>query len=449
MSVALLDINDSNLQLWQDGTPLRSPGYALLNGDHYLFGNPARAAARLRPREINTRFWWQLNTEPLLPALGPARHCADLAHAHLQDIHRQASTVTELILAVPGSMQRDQLALLLGIVQESPFTAVGLVNRSVALGSAFACSGRLFHLEIQLHQGVITELRQIDGQTELLRTTPLPGCGLLQLQERLIEPIATAFIRQTRFDPRRKAETEQLLYDTLPDALRALQNGTESNLEIGGYQARIERAELHKAGERLFSALAEAMGSSQKGDRLVVDPIATLLPGLTKQLPACEVAAANALWQSVSQHRDLLVQREQALNFVTALPCLEAAPAAEQTAPAAEQTETSASVGGHAEAAAQVPVGSATDREPDSRGQTATAPTHLLCAASARPLAAAGTELIEGCEVSREDQRWLLRGARASAVMVNGAPYRSGQALGAGDQLSLDDYRATLIEVLP
>lgn len=442
MPVALLDINDSNLQLWQDGTPLRSPGYALLNGDHYLFGNPARAAARLRPREVNTRFWWQLNTEPLLPALGPARHSADLAHAHLLDIHRQAPKATELVLAVSGSMQRDQLALLLGIVQESPFTAVGLVNRSVALGSALACSDRLFHLEIQLHQSVISELRQTDGQTELLRTTPLPGCGLLQLQERLIEPIASAFIRQTRFDPRRKAETEQLLYDTLPNTLRGLKQGNESNLEIGGYQARIERAELLKAGERLFSALAEAMGAPQTGDRVVVDPIATLLPGLAQQLPGCEVATGDSLWHAVTSHQDLLVQREQALNFVTALPCL----AASSTAP---QTQTNESAKGNAEATGQDPVSRTADTGPRSSEKTVITPTHLLCAGSARPLAAAGSELIDGCEISREDQHWLLRGTRAGAVMVNGAPYRSGQVLEAGDQLSLDDYRATLIEVLP
>ena len=202
---ALLDLNDSNLQLWRAGEAVQSPGYALLDGKQYTFGSAARSAARLRPRDINTRYWWQLNTEGLQPALGPARHTADLVHAHLLDIHKQAGQPEEIIIAASGSMQRDQLALLLGIVEQCPFNAVGLVNRSVALASTVACSGNLYHLEIQLHQAVITELRQSDGHLKLHRTTPLPGCGLLQLQERLVEIIAAAFVRQTRFDPRRKA----------------------------------------------------------------------------------------------------------------------------------------------------------------------------------------------------------------------------------------------------
>ena len=90
MSVPLLDANDCYLQLWGSGQSVQSPGYALLEDGEYRFGQAARGSARLRPRDINNRFWWQLNTEPLQPALGPARHTADLVHAHLQQIHREA-----------------------------------------------------------------------------------------------------------------------------------------------------------------------------------------------------------------------------------------------------------------------------------------------------------------------------------------------------------------------
>ena len=49
---ALLDLNDANLQLWQNGQAVQSPGYALLNGSRYTFGSDARDAARLRPRVL-------------------------------------------------------------------------------------------------------------------------------------------------------------------------------------------------------------------------------------------------------------------------------------------------------------------------------------------------------------------------------------------------------------
>ena len=111
MSVAILDINDSNLQLWHTEQPLQSPGYALLEGTQYTFGNGARAAARLQPRKINTRFWWQLNTQALQPALGPARHTGDLVHAHLLDIHQRGGKPEEIVLSVSGSLEREQRRL--------------------------------------------------------------------------------------------------------------------------------------------------------------------------------------------------------------------------------------------------------------------------------------------------------------------------------------------------
>ena len=414
MTIALLDINDSNLQLWHGAAHLQSPGYALLAGDGYRFGNPARAAARLQPRDINTRFWWQLSTEPLQPARGPARHTGDLVHAQLQELHREGGQPSEVLLAVSGSMQRDQLSLLLGIVQQCPFDAVGLVNRSVALGSLHGAGGRLFHLEIQLHQAVISELASGDDRIALQRTLPLPGCGLLQLQENLVEIIAAAFIRQTRFDPRRKAATEQQLYDALPEALRALGRDGETNLEVAGYRARVGSDELLGAGQRLFEAATRATGGLQAADRIIADPLAGLLPGLRQRLTGIDILPPDSVRQALEQHLESLVQRDQALSFITALPGL--APQA-ATAPA-----------------------------PHPEPPPAAAATHLLQGYRAVPLVAAGTPLAQGWELYRDARGWQLRGS--GEARVNDAPYRPGQALGGGDSIRLGDTAAfSLIDV--
>jgi hypothetical protein len=422
MAPPLLDICDSNLQLWNGSEPLRSPGYALHQGNGYAFGNPARAAARLRPRDINTRFWWLLNTEPLQPALGPARHSADMVHAHLLDIHERGGRPDELLLAVSGSMQRNQLALLLGIIQACPFDAVGLVNRSAALGSLYVPEGRLFHLEIQLHQAVLTELGTEDGEVLVRRTTPIPGCGVLQLQERLIEVIAAGFIRQTRFDPRRKAESEQSLYDALPDALRALEQAGETNLEINGYLARVNRADLEACGERLFLALSETIGSAGRGDHVLLDPIATLLPGLGRHLPDHTALPGDALREAVSLHGERLVQREQNLHFVTALPVLDR-------------------LGG----GAIEPVA----LEPATRAAPPSPATHLLQGGAARPLPAHSMELGGGCELYTEGGQWMLRGAGLDDARVDGRPCAPGQHLQPGALIEAGGGRYTLIEVLP
>lgn len=424
MSIALLDIVDSNLQLWRDNSALQSPGYALLAGQQYQFGSEARAAARLQPRNINTRFWWQLNTEALQPALGTARHTADLAHAHLLDIHARADAPTELFLTVSGSMQRDQLALLLGIIQQCPFDAVGLVNRSVALASLYGGPGRLFHLEVQLHQALVSELAESNGAVELQRSVPLPGCGLLQLQERLVEVIAAAFIRQTRFDPRRKADTEQALYDALPEALRHLRQQSEANIEVNGYRARINRSELLPAGQRLFDSAPEAMGVLRSDDRVLLDPLAALLPGLEDQFEQSELLDTQALQKAIASHEPALIQREQALTFVTSLPSLD-----QKITPAAP-----------APAVSPAP---ATEPAPGP------APTHALIGDIATPLAAGGTDLGDGLRLYRQDEHWRLDGNSGNA-RVNDQAASADRSLVRGDRIQRADGTVVLlIEVLP
>jgi hypothetical protein len=426
LAVGLLDLHDSNLQLWHGGTHVQSPGYALLKDGNYLFGATARAAARLRPREVNTRYWWRLSTEALQPSLGPARHTGDLVHAHLLELHEQAGKPAEVLLAVPGSMQRDQLALLLGIVQQCPFDAVGLVNRSVALGSLFTPRERIFHLEIQLHQALVSELSPRGSTLELHRTTPLPGCGLLKLQERLAEIVATEFVRQTRFDPRHKAATEQQLYDALPGALLALRERADTNLDVNGYQARIGAQQLEAAGQGLFDTARDAIGALRDGDRVSADPLAALLPGLADTLQGLELLEWDDIHQALRLHEEQLTQRSEALSFVVALPFLGAKGAFPR----------------EAGTAARDPVGAA-------QSVTATQPTHLLDGHVARPLIASGTELGNGWVLYREAAGWQLRGGGATAL-VNGSAWRPGQILAAGDTIAINGGDvARLIEVVP
>jgi hypothetical protein len=445
MPIALLDINDSNLQLWHEGTHLQGPGYALLAGGQYRFGNPARAAARLQPRDINTRYWWQLSTEPLQPALGPARHTGDLVHAQLQELHREGGQPGEVLMAVSGSMQRDQLALLLGIVQQCPFAAVGLINRSVAVASLYGGPGRIFHLEIQLHQALISELAYRDQRVELQRSVALPGCGLLQLQEKLVEMTAAAFIRQTRFDPRRKAATEQQLYDALPEALRDLNRETETNIEINGYRARVNRGELLAAGQNLFDSASRTVGSLLPDDRLIADPIAGLLPGLDDRFDRLEVLAGDSVRQALSQHLEQLVQRDEALSFVTALPCLQPS---QHTSMAMSQLAATRPITAQPDAArpdaARPDAARPGAAQPDA---VLPDPTHLLENHRARALQPMGTGLAPGWEIYRSAVGWQLRGA-GGALRVNGVAHRQDQILRCGDAIRIDNgHDILLIEV--
>ncbi|MEP4486986.1 MAG: hypothetical protein ABJ013_15250 [Halioglobus sp.] len=455
MTVAFLDTNDASLQLWCGDNHLQSPGYALLEGGkNYQFGTGARAAARLQPRNINTRFWWQLNMEPLQPALGPARHTGDLVHAHLQAMHEEVDKPDEWVLAVPGSMQRDQLSLLLGIIGQCPFDAVGLVNRSVALASTLGGSGRIFHLEVQLHQALLSELAESNGVVELKRAVPLPGCGMLQLQERLVETIAAAFIRQTRFDPRRKAETEQALYDRLPEALQTLASQAETNLEVNGYRARVNRSDLSAAGQRLFEAAPEAMGVAKPDDRIMLDPLSHLLPGLIDKFNDPIVLEPRALHKVLTAQADHIIQRNETLSFMTALPCLAQATAPKPVEPAQSANEPADFETPIVESSASATNESAADSSegtsPAPSQQTELhPPTHALIQDQAIPLHSAGTELATGCIVIHNGRFWHLSGANSAQAKVNGEALSDTGRLNRGDTLVLPGGASVhMIEVL-
>ena len=178
-----------------------------------------------------------------------------------------------------------------------------------------------------------------------------------------------------------------------------------------GYRARVTRAEMRDAGQRLYTAAQEAMGSLSPADRLLVDPLVALLPGLGEQFPGLRVAAADALWQAAQQHGEVLVNRQGPLIFITSLPCL----VAESNGPI--------------EPAVLEPL-------PVPR------PTHLLSGNTARPLSP-GLALADGVEIVDGGAGWQLRGT----AVVNGEPCEEGQLLAAGDRIALPAGEALFIEV--
>jgi hypothetical protein len=118
VSLAVLELNDAALLLGDaGGVVVRSPGFALLTADAPVLGEAARAVARIDPRRTNNQFWQRLGTEPLHHAPTHTRHHADIGYRHLLHVHELGGKPAEVLLAVPGSFTREQLALLLGIAE--------------------------------------------------------------------------------------------------------------------------------------------------------------------------------------------------------------------------------------------------------------------------------------------------------------------------------------------
>ena len=119
----ILDLLDTSTRLLYEERAIHSNGFVLNTGSEFIFGNAAEKNYRTQPREVNNKFWWQLGTESLQLSFGAARHTADLVHQHLLSLSQDASETNQIVLAVSGSMSKEQLSLLLGIIEQCPFSA--------------------------------------------------------------------------------------------------------------------------------------------------------------------------------------------------------------------------------------------------------------------------------------------------------------------------------------
>lgn len=412
--IGILDLNDVALRLWHGDTCVHSPGYAWFDGASYHYGIVASKTSRQTPRAVNTRFWSQLNTQPLSPAVGPARHAADLVHGHLETLYRETDEPQQLFLAAPGNMSRDQLSMLLGIIQALPFGIAGIVHRTGILGAATGMDQGI-HIEVQLHQAVVTPFSNSHDHIEALGSQTLPGQGLLALQDQLATVISSLFVSQTRFDPLRSAEAEQVLYDRLETVLQAVQERGETTLDIDGYHARISRSDLTPIGQKLGNNLAPLF---EKSWPLLLESPLNLLPGLDFDRNVSTVSSPS-IATLVSEHQSALEQPPDALMLNRKVPKTRHGSA----------TPDPASVSGIQLA------------EPAPR------PTHLLEGNTARALGNR-TQIDGGVELHFEGDSLALAGAVPPDFMVNGSVAGPGQLLAPGDELSDSlGFRARLIIV--
>lgn len=419
---AVLDLHDASIRLWHQDNCILSPGYVWFDEQRYHYGSPAVHTARRQPRAVNTRFWWQLSTQALTPALGPARHSADLVHNHLQALYHGAGEPQTVTLIAPGSMSREQLSLLLGIIGTLPFAIDAIVHRSALAAAAHSgkasapnSHGNALHIELQLHQMLITEIHRQDTAVSATSSQALPGLGLIHLLDKLAGAIAEQFVLQTRFDPCRRAESEQTLYDALPSVLADVHLSGETRLTIEGYQARIAAEHLQAIGRHLGQQITQQIASlaGENAEILLLDPMLMRIPGLAMAGRLIEVTPESLL-EPLIEHGHQLRHGADDLVFQTRVP-----------ASPSQQLSPSDSAGG------DTPTRAALTPAHD----TPQPPTHLLLGHMAQPIGERIT-LDGGAELVLSQGVFSLRGDVALDLFVNGEPAYSGQLLAAGDKLS-------------
>ncbi len=69
-----------------------------------------------------------------------------------------------MLLAVPAGYSREQLGLLLGVINETGVRVAGLVDAALAACSLEPAPARVLHLDLELHQASLTVLEYSGGE---------------------------------------------------------------------------------------------------------------------------------------------------------------------------------------------------------------------------------------------------------------------------------------------
>jgi len=301
---AALEIQDAELCFKRASGETRvEPGYALVDGAEVLVGAPARQVARLRPRDLHTRFWSDLSLEPLPRPGATARTTADLAFAQLVSLWNAAGAdIEEVVLVVPAQLSREKLGLLLGIAQECSIPVCGMVGISLLAVPRPDPHRDLAYLDAGLHEAVLTRIDQ-QGGASVAGFDTATGAGLLAFEERWIQRVAGAFLTQTRFDPLHQGATEQILYDELPTWIETLRTEPRVHCRIHfanqSYACSVPKPELVAAGQPLCEQIVDLVRRAGETPlSLQVSHRLAGIPGLLDTLAQIPDAAVTAIERS-------------------------------------------------------------------------------------------------------------------------------------------------------
>ncbi len=294
MSRAALHINDAGITLLDAERVLyRQPGFALLRDDQLTTGAAALAAARINPRHVQHRFWYELSADGLRDQYFHHLSAADLVSRQLEDMWRALpAPFAELVVAVPSWLTAEQLGLFLGIAQALELPIVAMADAAVAATRREYRNAVPVHVDVSLHCTTLTRIAQ-DGSALVERSEQLDGCGLYGLYDAWLTSIAEAFVRQSRFDPLHTAQTEQRLLDQLGAWLGAAGRSDSVALELEAsgmtHRAEIESLVLIGAAAPWYQQIANRLRALYRADEtpaIQLTERAASLPGLADMLTA-------------------------------------------------------------------------------------------------------------------------------------------------------------------
>jgi len=331
MSVKVIELNDSAVSVSDEtGLLARSPGFAVIGDRGLEVGRAAEQQARLRPTSSFNKFWHQLSLEPLGYSIGNVRHFADLAYAHLLHVAEEAELDGDVIFAVPGNFTSQQLAILLGLARQCPFSPVGVVDAALASAMKLVQKPNIIFADIQLHQALLTRFSITDGHLQRESVVQIPEAGLQSFVNLVMQLATGLFVQQCRFNPQHNAESEQQLYNSLPGWLGQFgKNRSSLLMEIKSdsavHQAKVPWETLIQKLDDFYTRIHQQIGSvSQLPDtQIVISSSLANLPNFTSSLPGSgdlQIAVPESLGKTCIELEQYISSDDDGFQFVTRLP---------------------------------------------------------------------------------------------------------------------------------
>lgn len=292
VSTLAIEINDAELVVAGDSGILGTErGYATVSDGRILTGDDACALVRLKPRQTSNRYWDDLSMEEGSAGVEDIGSAAELAFAQLDSLWRRfGGAGDDAILIVPGHYSRDQLGLLLGLAQECGMPVRAMVDAAVAASAGPYPGHQLIYVDAGLHRVFVTPLQQGEDVSAQAQQA-LDGVGLASLMDLWAKRVAEVFVLSTRFDPFHRADSEQLVYDRLPQWLATLQEEGRAELQLphgdDEHRVEVERDQLLGVANGFYRALVQLIAQSREaGASLVVQVSHRLLglPGVMSEL---------------------------------------------------------------------------------------------------------------------------------------------------------------------
>jgi hypothetical protein len=314
MTIAALELNDQALLLQaEDGALHAEPGYACLTENGIVTGEEARAMAWREPQHVYDQHWRHLNQVSLPVKHKHARHHADIAFAQLSKCWQSAGSPEDLIVLVPGSIARERLSLLLGMIEALP-SRVSLVIDSAL--PACADSGQdTLYLDVQMHELVLTVCRNRRGTIVIEDQEVFPGLGMAQIQNALALHVSNQLIESYRFDPRHSSETEQAIFDRIPHWLIRLRWDRNVSTRLvtpnGEYPCILDRDAVRAVLAERFSSVHSFIAKWRRYTPLLSQSSAALA-GLADKFAGAEIVAQTTATQyCLARHAEIREQVDE------------------------------------------------------------------------------------------------------------------------------------------